>query len=113
MNYSTIKVELLATLWENTYRAMITDENGNYLATIRVIVNVPIDRNLLPDNAPEVPPQMFILVEDSVLASTQVIDFETALSSILITKFKKQIPQCYFFYPSPHDMLTHVETKTM
>lgn len=111
MELNALKVELLATLWENTYRAMVTDENGNYVATVRVIVNVPVDRELLPPNAPTVSPQLFVLVEDAVLSSKDVIDFETKMSAILIDKFKKQIPQCYFFYPSPQDILQHIETK--
>lgn len=104
---STIyRVQLLATLWENTYRAMVTNENDEYVATLRVIVNIPRDRSEVPDEAPEVPAQLLVLVEDAMIQSSDIIDFETSLSSVLNETFKKEIPQCFFFYPSPEDMLS-------
>lgn len=99
-------VELMATLWGNTYRAMVTNDKGEYIATLRLIVNLPRDRSEVPAEAPEVPPQLFVLVEDAVIQSSEIISLETAVSKILLEKFENQIPQCFFFYPSPEDMLS-------
>ena len=52
MEMKNLFVKLMATLWENTYRAVVTDQNDQYVATARVIVNIPLSREVLPDNAP-------------------------------------------------------------
>lgn len=101
-----VELKMMATLWENTYRAIVNDEKGQYLATVRVVVNVPIERELLPDNAPEVDPQLFILVEDATIESKDIIDFETLMSAKLMDKFNYEIQHLFYFYPSPEDMLT-------
>lgn len=100
-----LDVQLMQTLWENTYRAMITTENNEYLATLRLIVTVPQDRENVPEDAPEVPAQLFVLVEDSVMKVEDIIDFETEISAKLRKTFQESIPHVYFFYPSPKEML--------
>lgn len=104
-----LQVQLMQTLWENTYRAMITSENNEYLATLRLVVTVPKDREELPEDAPEVPAQLFVLVEDSVMRVEDVIDFETEISARLRKLFQESIPHVYFFYPSPKEMLAKEE----
>jgi len=101
-----LQVKMLATLWENTYRATVTDEQEQYVATVRLVVNIPIDPDLLPENAPTVEPQLFILVEDAAIESKDIIDFETLLTAVLMDKFKYEIQHMFYFYPSPEDMLT-------
>ena len=49
------QLQIARTLWHNTYRGKITNENGEYIATIRVILGIPLERSEVPDNAPEVP----------------------------------------------------------
>lgn len=103
-------VNLLNTLWQNTYRASVKNQNEEYVATLRLIVNLPKDRHEVPENAPEVPAQLYVLVEDATLTSEDIIEFETSMSQILMEKFKHSIPQVFFFYPSPEDMLSKTAT---
>ena len=42
MEMKNLFVKLMATLWENTYRIVINDQNDQYVATGRVIVNIPL-----------------------------------------------------------------------
>ncbi len=104
-------VEIMATLWENTYRIMVTNNNEEYIATLRAIVSIPQDRADLPPTAPVVEPQLLVLVEDATISSEEIIQFETHLSSILTSKFKNEIPHIFFFYPSPEDMLKKGEAE--
>lgn len=106
MELLNIELQLMATLWEHTYRAAMKDHNGNYLATARLIVNVPLSPEQLPPNAPEVGPQLYVLVEDGVFNSDQIIDFESILAARLREKFKYEIDHIFFFYPSPEDVLS-------
>ncbi len=101
-----VSVNLLNTLWKNTYRATVQNGESEYLATVRLIINVPKDRSEVPENAPEVAAQMYVLVEDAVISSNDIIEFEESLSAVLMEKFEHAIPQVFYFYPSPEDMLS-------
>ncbi len=35
-----MKLKMMATLWDNTYRVAIDDGQGKYIGTARVVVNV-------------------------------------------------------------------------
>ena len=105
MELLNLDIQLMATLWEHTYRAAIKDQNRNYVASVRIIVNVPLSPDRLPQNAPKADPQLFVLVEDAVMDSADIIQFETLLSVHIREKFKNEIDQIYFFYPSPEDVL--------
>ena len=100
MELLNLDIQLMATLWEHTYRAAIKDQNGNYVASVRIIVNVPLSPDRLPQNAPKADPQLFVLMD-----SADIIQFETLLSVHIREKFKNEIDQIYFFYPSPEDVL--------
>lgn len=56
MKVNNLNVKLMATLWENTYRAMLTNENDQYVATARIVVNLPLSEDQVPEGAPEVQP---------------------------------------------------------
>ena len=45
------------------------------------------------------------IVEDAIMDSADIIQFETLLSVHIREKFKNEIDQIYFFYPSPEDVL--------
>lgn len=100
-----IRLQMMATLWENTYRVIITGEKDEYVATVRAIVNIPLDPTMLPENAPTVDPQLLVLVEDFVFEAKDIIPFETSLAALLQERFKYQIPHVFFYYPSPEDVL--------
>lgn len=105
MEIMNMKLKMMATLWENTYRVMVTDPQGGYIATVRAIVNLPMPEDQLPENAPSVDAQLLALVEDSILQGPDIISFETTFSALLREKFQYQIPDVLFFYPSPEDIL--------
>ncbi|WP_298705104.1 hypothetical protein [uncultured Veillonella sp.] len=100
-----LSLQVLATLWENTYRIVAYDETNNYICTSRVIVSIPLNPDQLPDNAPHVDPELHVLVEDSSIKSDELLDFETIFAAKLREKFQYHINTIYFFYPSPHDIL--------
>ena len=85
MEIMNMKLKMMATLWDNTYRVAIDDGQGKYIGTARVVVNVPL------------PPEAF--------GADKIINFETTLSDLLREKFRYEIPHIFFYYPSPHDVL--------
>lgn len=106
MEIMNMKLKMMATLWENTYRVAVEDGHQQYLATVRVVVNIPLSPEQRPENAPNVEPQLFALVEDSTLTAKDIISFESTFSALLREKFKYQIDHVFFYYPSPEDMLS-------
>jgi len=72
---------------------------------INMNVNVPLPPEMLPENAPQVEPQLLVLVEDFDFEADKIINFETTLSDLLREKFRYEIPHIFFYYPSPHDVL--------
>ncbi|SUP40916.1 hypothetical protein [Veillonella criceti] len=105
MEMKNFYVKLMATLWENTYRAVITDQNEQYAATARVIVNIPLPPEALPPNAPQVEAQLLVLVEDGTISPEDLIEFETILAAKIREKFQYEISTVFFYYPSPEDVL--------
>lgn len=99
-------IDFMRTLWENTYRGTVFDCTDRYVATIRMIFGIPIDREKLPANAPEVAPLVTVLVEDTILTPKDVLDFESVMSKIIVKKASSEYfhpDRCVFFYPSPSE----------
>lgn len=97
------RLQLARTLWFNIYRAQVTNEAGEYLATLRLIPAIPLDREELPADAPEVDPYVLVIVEDAVFAEDEIIGFETQLSEQLLAAMTQNdfAPAfCQFTYPS-------------
>ena len=105
MEIMNMKLKMMATLWDNTYRVAIDDGQGKYIVTARVVVNVPLPPEVLPENAPQVEPQLLVLVEDFDFGADKIINFETTLADLLREKFRYEIPHIFFYYPSPQDVL--------
>ena len=61
------RIEMMRTLWENNFRGTIFDYRDSYVATVRLIFSIPLDREEVPEKAPVVDPMIFVLVEDPVL----------------------------------------------
>ncbi|MDY3974589.1 hypothetical protein [uncultured Veillonella sp.] len=100
-----LNLQIMATLWENTYRVAVYNEEQNYVATARVIVSIPLSPEELPPDAPHVEPQLQVLMEDCLIHSDELIEFETIMAAKLREKFQYHINTMYFFYPSPEDTL--------
>lgn len=105
-------VSLMRTLWENTYSGTVFDCTDRYIARIRLILGVPLDRSEVPENAPEAKAFITVLVEDTVLTPQNVLDFESVVSKIIVRKASSdtfQPTSCMFFYPSPADCFNQKE----
>ena len=108
MSSTMYRPELKRTLWNYTYRGNVFNDRDEYVATIRLILGIPLDKAETPANAPVVDPYITVLVEDALLEAKDIIDFETLLSPILLKSvtsedFKPR--QCFFFYASPAEAL--------
>ena len=65
MEIMNMKLKMMATLWDNTYRVAIDDGQGKYIGTTRVSSKMfHYHQKCLPENAPQVEPQLLVLVED-------------------------------------------------
>lgn len=112
-NQDPYRIDLMRTLWENTFRGTIFDYKEQYVATVRLIFSIPLDRSEVPENAPEVSPMIIVLVEDTTLSPIQVVDFEQAMTPILAKKLANkyfQPDRILYFYPSPAE---GAETNTI
>lgn len=106
LNQDPYHIDLMRTLWENTYRGTVFDYKEQYVATIRLILSIPLDRSEVPENAPEVNPSVIVLIEDTILSPLEVVEFEQIMSKIITKKVSSEYfqPDCImYFYPSPSD----------
>lgn len=103
------RIQVTRTLWHNTYRGKVTDEAGDYIATVTIILGIPLDRSEVPDNAPEVAPYLTVQVEEAIMDEDALISFEAGLSDLLLAQLQGEYfkPEyCHFTYPSPAELLT-------
>ena len=98
MEIMNMKLKMMATLWDNTYRVAIDDGQGKYIGTARVVVNVPLPLEMLPENAPQVEPQLLVLVEDFDFGADKIINFETSKKLCKIQSFFCLFSSNFLFY---------------
>ena len=106
LNQDPYHIDLMRTLWENTYRGTVFDYKEQYVATIRLILSIPLDRSEVPENAPEVNPSVIVLIEDTILSPLEVVEFEQIMSKIITKKVSSEYFQpdrIMYFYTSPSD----------
>jgi hypothetical protein len=106
---TAFSLKLARTLWYNTYRGQVTDESGNYIATVRLIPTLPLERAELPPDAPEAAPYLIVLVEDGAFEATDLTEFESKLSDLLLVQMAQtgfEPEYCQFAYPSPPHTLS-------
>ena len=104
LNQDPYRIDLMRTLWENTFRGTVFDYKDQYVATIRIVLSIPLDRSEVPENAPEVGPMILVLVEDTIISPLEVVDFETAMSQVVAKRISGpgfRPERILFFYPSP------------
>jgi len=97
-------IRLARTLWFNTYRAQVTDAAGEHVATLRLIPAIPLERDGLPADAPEVEPYVLAIVEDAVFPEDELVALESRLAEMLLTRMAQpdfSPTFCQFAYPSP------------
>lgn len=100
----SLTLKIAKTLWFNTYRGVFSDILGQYVAAVRIIPAIPLDRQDVPPDAPEARPYLTVLVEDAAVPLDHLIAFETAATDVLLQTlsretFKPEFIQ--FFYPNP------------
>ena len=106
LNQDPYHIDLMRTLWENTYRGTVFDYKEQYVATIRLILSIPLDRSEVPENAPKVNHSVIVLIEDTILSPLEVVEFEQIMSKIITKKVSSEYFQpdrIMYFYPSPSD----------
>jgi hypothetical protein len=97
-------IKITKTLYDNMYRCLVNDAEENIIGHLRVVPNMPLNRKLVPKDAPEVPPFLLVIVDDADINKDNLIDFEERTSFSLLKKFSTEnwVPQhCQFYYPSP------------
>ena len=97
-------IELSKTLYQNMYRAKIINIEQETIGFLRIITSLPLDRALVPKNAPTVPFFLLVIVDDADINKDTLLDFEEKTSLALLKRFKtaQMMPEhCEFYYPSP------------
>ncbi|MDR3565064.1 MAG: hypothetical protein P4N59_27000 [Negativicutes bacterium] len=106
---TALSIKLARTLWHNTYRARVSDSLGNYVATLRLVPTLPLDRSELPPDAPEADPYLTVLVEDGAFDTQDITAFESKTAETLIAQMAQhdfEPSYCMFAYPSPLQLMT-------
>ena len=104
MEKEKVTIKVAKTLYHNTYRCTVLNEQSETKALLKVIPQLPLSREEIPENAPEVPPFLLVVVEDADIDQNNLIHFEESVSVALINRFATEntVPtNCQFVYPSP------------
>ncbi len=97
-------LRLAKTLFENTYAAHVLNDNKDVIGKLRIVPSIPLDRSVLPENAPVVSPFLLVIVDDADINKDNLIDFEERVSYALLKRFSTEtvaFQHCQFYYPSP------------
>lgn len=111
-----LTLKVAKTLWYNIYRGVFHDEVGQYVAAVRIIPGIPLDRQDVPEDAPEARPYLTVIVEDATIPVDQLVPFETAATDALLVTlsrdaFKPEFIQ--FFYPNPSAETAEPDTEPL
>ena len=85
-SYTVYNLRLARTLYNNFYRARLSDANGEDAGQILIVPGLPMDRSLVPPSAPEAKPYLLIIVEDANINKDNVVDFEEGVSRAVLDK---------------------------
>ena len=79
-NNNAYNLQLAKTLFENTYAARVLNDNKDVIGKLRIVPCLPLDRSLLPADAPQVSPFLLVIVDDADINKDNLIDFEERVS---------------------------------
>ena len=65
MSSGAYTLKLSRTLYNDTFRAQLLDENQQVIGHLRIVPGVPLDRSLVPEDAPSVPAYLLVIVDDA------------------------------------------------
>ena len=100
----SLSLKVAKTLWFNIYRGAVHDVAGEYVATLRIIPGMPLDRSTVPADAPEARPYLIVIVEDATIDLNDLVHFESAITDTLLQTLSRDTfrPEfIQFFYPTP------------
>jgi len=109
MNNQAFVLHVGRTLYDNLYSVRVFDAQNNPRGMLRVIPQFPLDRSVVPADAPEAKPFLLVIVDDADINKDNLIDFEERASSALLSKFATDdapFMRCQFYYPSPAFIFT-------
>ena len=104
MSNSAYTLKLSRTLYENVYSCMLFNENQQPIGKMRIVPSIPLDRSLVPEDAPVVPAYLLVIVDDADINKDNLIDFEERATYTLLKRFSTEVinfQHCQFYYPSP------------
>lgn len=107
MSNNAYNLRLQRTLFDNFFRAILQDENKRVIGNLTVIPNIPLNRSMVPEDAPQVPAVLLVIVDDADINKDNLIDFEERASYAILKRFSTEeiaFQQCFFYYPSPKYM---------
>lgn len=91
MSSGAYSLRLARTLYENVYHAMLYNENQQPIGDLEIIPNIPLDRSQVPEDAPEVPAYLLVIVKDADINKDNLIDFEERASYALLKRFSTEV----------------------
>ena len=90
MSSGAYTLKLSRTLYNDTFRAQLLDENQQVIGHLRIVPGVPLDRSLVPEDAPSVPAYLLVIVDDADINKDNLIDFEERASYALLKRFSTE-----------------------
>ena len=89
--------------------------NQQVIGHLRIVPGVPLDRSLVPEDAPSVPAYLLVIVDDADINKDNLIDFEERASYALLKRFSTEaisFQHCQFYYPSPAFIFEQADALT-
>ena len=89
MSSGAYTLKLSRTLYNDTFRAQLLDENQQVIGHLRIVPGVPLDRSLVPEDAPSVPAYLLVIVDDADINKDNQINLSlpSALSPFLKLRY--------------------------
>lgn len=97
--------KLTRTLYNNFYGVYFLNETGAPIGDLNVIPTMPMDRSMVPEDAPDVEPYLIALVNSiEGINKGNIEAFENDANAAIVGRFSNPMAQfthCEMYYPSP------------
>lgn len=97
--------KLTRTLYHNFYGVYFLNEAGVPIGDLNVIPTIPMDRSMVPEDAPDVQPYLIGLVNSiEGINKANIESFENDANAAIVGRFSNPMAQfshCEMYYPSP------------
>ena len=101
--------------FRSLYSQTFTYALQQVIGHLRIVPGVPLDRSLVPEDAPSVPAYLLVIVDDADINKDNLIDFEERASYALLKRFSTEaisFQHCQFYYPSPAFIFEQADALT-